>query len=112
MSIPLEDNFSDIIGKAQRGLALSDSIVAARAGLAVEEVQGLRAGRFDAAAVRLVAPVLGLDARALVDIGRNAYAPAPIGPFDGLAQFTTDFDDMTVNAYLVWDPSTEEARRF
>ncbi len=36
----------------------------------------------------------------------------PIGAFDGLAQFNTAFDDMTVNAYLAWDPSTKEAAAF
>jgi glyoxylase-like metal-dependent hydrolase (beta-lactamase superfamily II) len=112
MPIPLEDNFSDIIGKAQRGLGLSDSALASRAGVSTEAVQGLRAGHFDAASARLVAPVLGLNVRALEEIGRDAYAPAEIGPFDGLAQFNTPFGDMTVNAYLVWDPATKEAAAF
>ena len=112
MPIPLEDNFADIIGKAQRGLALSDSAVASRSVLPTEAVQRLRAGHFDAAAARAVAPVLGLDPRALVEIGQNAYAPAEVGPFDGLAQFNTPFDDMTVNAYLAWDPATKEAAAF
>jgi glyoxylase-like metal-dependent hydrolase (beta-lactamase superfamily II) len=112
MTIPLEDNFADIIGKAQRGLGLSDSVLASRAGLSTEAVQRLRAGHFDAAAARLVAPALGLNGRALEEIGRNAYAPAEIGPFDGLAQFNTPFDDMTVNAYLVWDPVAKDAAAF
>jgi hydroxyacylglutathione hydrolase len=112
MPISLEDNFTDIIGKAQRGLALSDSAVASRAGLPTEAVQRLRGGHFDAVAAQAVAPVLGLDARALVEIGQNAYAPAEIGAFDGLAQFNTAFDDMRVNAYLAWDPATKEAAAF
>jgi hydroxyacylglutathione hydrolase len=112
MPIPLEDNFADIIGKAQRGLGLSDSVVATSAGLAAGAVQRLRAGHFDAEAVRQVAPVLGLDPRALVEIGQNAYVPAELGPFEGLAQFNTAFDDMTVNAYLVWDPATNQAAAF
>ena len=112
MAIPLEDSFSDILGKAQRGLALSDSTVASRSGLTVEAVQALRAGNFDAAAAGAVATVLELDPKAVVDLGRNAYAPADIGSFDGLAQFNTAFDDMTVNAYLVWDPKTGDAAAF
>lgn len=112
MPIPLEDNFADIVGKAQRGLVLSDSLVASRAGLAAEAVQSLREGNFDADTARLVAPVLGLNPRALVEIGQNAYAPAAIGPFEGVAQFNTKFDDMTVNAYLAWDPVTKEAAAF
>jgi len=31
---------------------------------------------------------------------------------DGLCQFNTPFDDMTVNAYLVWDPATRSAAMF
>jgi glyoxylase-like metal-dependent hydrolase (beta-lactamase superfamily II) len=112
MPIPLEDNFSDIIGKAQRGLGLSDSLLASRAGLPAETVQRLRAGNWDAAAARQVAPALGLNPRALEEMGRNAYAPAEIGPFDGLAQFNTAFGDMTVNAYLAWDPVTKDAAAF
>jgi glyoxylase-like metal-dependent hydrolase (beta-lactamase superfamily II) len=31
---------------------------------------------------------------------------------DGLAQFTTPFEDMTVNSYVVWDPETRKAATF
>jgi glyoxylase-like metal-dependent hydrolase (beta-lactamase superfamily II) len=31
---------------------------------------------------------------------------------DGLAQFNTPFEDMTVNSYLVWDPATGDAIAF
>lgn len=112
MAIPLEDSFADVIGKAQRGLGIADSDLATRAGLPVDKVQALREGQFDADAARLVAPVLGLNARALVELGGNAYAPADIGKFDGLAQFNTPFDDMTVNAYLAWDPVSRDAAAF
>ena len=36
--IPLEDNFTDILGKAQRGLALGDAELARRAGVTAEEL--------------------------------------------------------------------------
>ena len=112
MAIPLEDNFADIIGKAQRGLGVSDSELASKAGLPTDAVQRLRAGKFDENAARLVAPHLCLNGRALVEIGRNAYAPMPVGDIEGLAQFNTPFGDMTVNAYLVWDPATKMAAAF
>jgi glyoxylase-like metal-dependent hydrolase (beta-lactamase superfamily II) len=112
MPIPLEDNFTDVIGKAARGLGLADSAVASRAGLAVEAVQRLRAGHFNEHAARLAAPVLGLNPRALIDLAQNRYAPAPITNFHGLAQFNTPFGDMTVNAYLVWDPASKDAAAF
>jgi len=112
MPIPLEDNPSDIIGKAQRGLALSDGALASRCGLSPEDVRRLRSEPFDAAAARPAAPHLGLDSAALEEIGRNAYAPAPVGAQDGLAQFNTPFGEMAVNAYLLWDPAARVAAAF
>jgi hydroxyacylglutathione hydrolase len=111
MPIPLEDTFADILGKAQRGLNLSDSELASRAGITPEVVQHLRDGHFSVNAA-LLAPILGLDARALMEIGANAYHPAEIGPFEGLLQFNTPFGDMHVNAYLAWDPVTKDAVAF
>ena len=65
-SIPLEDNFSDIVGKAQRGLKLSDADLAARAGIAPEAVAQVKGGAVDEAALRKLAPALNLAAEALV----------------------------------------------
>ncbi len=101
MPISLEDNFADVLGKAQRGLRLSDSALASEAGVSVSQLQGVCAGNFEHAVVRKIAPVLGLNADALVDLARQAWCPEPV-ELDGLKQFTTPFGDITVNAYLVW----------
>src|SRR6266850_2533082 len=45
--IPLEDNVGDIIGKAQRGLGLSDSELAKKAGADLQTIRKLREGDFD-----------------------------------------------------------------
>jgi hydroxyacylglutathione hydrolase len=111
MQIPLEDTFSDIVGKAMRGLGLSDSAVAERAGLSAADVQSVRDGTWNAEAARKVAPVLGLGAGALVGIGEKTYRPGPVA-LEGLAQFNTPFEDMTVNSYLAWDANTKEAVAF
>jgi glyoxylase-like metal-dependent hydrolase (beta-lactamase superfamily II) len=111
MPIPLEDFFHDIIGKAMRGQGLADSVVAERAGLSPETVQQLRDGSWNPAVARKIAPVLGLGAEALIASGEKSWAPQPLS-VDGLAQFNTAFDDMTVNAYLVWDPASREAAAF
>ena len=66
MAIPLEDNFNDILGKACRGLKLTDEIVAQHAGVSVAAVAAAKAGTFDEAVVRKLAPVLGLGVEALV----------------------------------------------
>jgi len=112
MSIPLEDNVSDIIGKAQRGLGVSDSQLAERSGVRVEKIRKLRDGEFDDNAVERVAPVLKLDAAALRKLAAGKWNPESIGEVEGLAQFNTTYHDVTVNAFLVWDPASREAVTF
>ncbi|MES2570083.1 MAG: MBL fold metallo-hydrolase [Verrucomicrobiota bacterium] len=111
MTIPLEDNFNDIIGKAMRGLNLSDSRVAEQSGIAALEVKRLREGEFNEVAARKIAPLLNLEPGALAEAGHKTWHPAPV-EVEGLAQFNTPFDDMTVNSFLVWDAHTREAAAF
>ena len=54
--IPLEDNFTDIIGKAQRGLGISDSQLAEKARVSVDKIRKLRDGKVDDEALKRVAP--------------------------------------------------------
>ena len=112
MSIPLEDNVSDIIGKAQRGLGISDSQLAEKSGVNLEKIRKLREGDFDDDAIEGVAPILKLNAAALHKLAGGNWNPESIGEVEGLAQFNTTYGDMTVNAYLVWDPATREAVAF
>ena len=111
MAIPLEDNFTDIISKAQRGLQLSDSQLAEKSGAALEAIHRLRDGTFDRKAIDRIAPVLQLEAQALSDLAEEKWQPNDIN-IDGLAQFVTVYGDMNVNAYLVWDPESGEAAAF
>ncbi len=110
--IPLEDNFTDVIGKAQRGLRLTDADLAAKAGVTPEEVAAVKAGEVREHALRAVAPVLGLGPKALVAMARRQWYPES-APFPrGFAMFNTAFEDMTVNSYLVWDPRSRLAAAF
>ncbi len=111
MRIPLEDNASDIISKAMRGLKLSDNELSVQTGIQALEIQRLREGHFNEVAARKVAPVLGLGADALAASGHKSWQPAPI-TLEGLAQFNTSYEDMKVNAYLVWDTAAREAAAF
>ena len=111
MNIPLEDNFTDVIGKAQRGLEISDSDLAQQARLDASAIRKLRRGHYDELALFRVAPVLGLGARALADLAQNEYQPE-VREIDGLAMFNTPYHDMTVNAFLVWDPKSRKAIAF
>lgn len=109
--IPLEDTVADVIGKAQRGLGISDSQLAERAGMTAEEVRHARSGTAGTAALEKIAPVLEIDASALVELGTGSYKPA-VQEIDGLATFSTSFADMIVNAYLVWQPQSMDAVAF
>jgi len=111
MAIPLEDNFADIFNKAQCGLNISDRTLAQKTGARVEQIRRLRDGHFDRDTIEKVAPLLQLDAAALLAIAREKWRPNEAG-FLGLAQFNTPIYGMTVNAYLLWDPASKEAVAF
>jgi glyoxylase-like metal-dependent hydrolase (beta-lactamase superfamily II) len=111
MAIPLEDNFADIIGKAQRGLCLADSELASRAGVTVSELKSARAGSPVAGLVEKIAPVLGLGAAALAESARGTWHPTEV-ELEGLAAFATNWDGMLVNAYIVCDSESKEAAAF
>jgi hydroxyacylglutathione hydrolase len=108
MAIPIEDNFEDILGKSQRGIGFGDVQLAERAGVSLSELKSILAGKFDEAVVRKLAPVLNLNADALVVSGKKGWYPEEIA-LDGLATFTTPFGDMTVNSFIVWDPALKDA---
>ena len=122
--IPLEDNFTDILGKAQRGLGFSDTELARRAGVSAAQLSAAKTGgnpsldplhgkgTIDDTVIRQLATALNLGADTLVASAKQAWRPADPGPIDGLACFNTPFSDMTVNAYLVWDPKTRRAAAF
>ena len=112
MTIPLEDNFTDIIGKAQRGLGVSDSQLAEKSKLPIEAIRQLRGGEVDDNALRRIAPFLNLDPSALVEIAREKWQPKKVSEMEGLAQFNTSYGDMMVNAYLLWDAQSRESVAF
>ncbi len=109
--IPLEDNFTDVVGKAQRGLGLNDADLARRAGITTSELGHFKGGGFDAETARKIAGPLNLGAEALVELGQKSWYPAAV-EVDGLAMFNTPYEDVTVNSYLVFDPKTRQAAAF
>src|SRR5437879_13833724 len=110
--IELEDNVGDIVGKAQRGLGISDNELAQKSGVSADAVRKGGDGQGDEAGLRALAPVLDLDPNALVDIEQGKWKPEKLEDFEGLAQFNTRYGGMLVNAYLVWDPATKHAAAF
>ena len=108
MKVPLEDFFPDIIGKAQRGLHLDDASLAQRARLDRDQIERLKTGSGDRNQVSAIGAALDLAPDALVESFEKSWEPAEIA-LEGLVQFNTDLLGMTVNVYLVWDPSSREA---
>jgi glyoxylase-like metal-dependent hydrolase (beta-lactamase superfamily II) len=111
-TIPLEDNNNDIIGKAQRGLQLTDDALAQKAAVSPSEVSRAKDGHFDEAVARKLAPVLNLAPEALIESGKKSWYPKDPGEVLGLACFNTAYEDITVNSYLVWDPKTQQGACF
>jgi hydroxyacylglutathione hydrolase len=112
MKIPLEDLFEDIVGKAQRGLQVSDQEICQRADLDLETLRSLKKGSGTPAAVPGLADALGLGPKALADSYSGSWYPTGVPAIDGAKQFNTPLMDMTVNAYLIWNPETKEAAVF
>ena len=111
MKAPIEDYYEDILGKAARGLGFSTARIAEQTGLSREAIREALRGVFDEDHARLLAGPLQLDGEALVLAGRKTWYPDGVD-LDGLAFFNTVYGDMTVNAFVVWDPATGEAGIF
>ena len=101
--LPREDSFVDVVSKAQRGLDLDDAALAVRSGCSVSEIASLKIGFLEKIALRKVAASLGLGSNALLALAQSRYVPSFVDDLDGLALLNSQFDDMTVNSFLVWD---------
>ena len=109
--LPLEDSHLDILGKAQRGLKLDDAQLASRAGISAADFNRIQAGEIIPDELGRLAAALELGPQALVDAANKAWQPQPVAVV-GLQTFTTNFEDMTVNSYLVWDTASKKAAAF
>lgn len=94
----LEDDFTYVLKKAFKGLALAPGEAAARAGLSEKEVMSLSRGNFSADVARQLAPVLGLDPEALA--GHDRYEPRPLA-LPEIRRLDLPFDSERVNAWLI-----------
>jgi glyoxylase-like metal-dependent hydrolase (beta-lactamase superfamily II) len=109
--IPLEDNFADVLGKAMAGLGLGEDDASRRSSLPPDAVRALLRGEFDEQAALKLAGALGLRADALARLARGEYLPTVTATVN-LAQVTTPYKGMTVNAYVLWDPENRGAAVF
>lgn len=109
--IPLEDLYTDVIGKAQRGMNLPDDALAARIGMPESVVQKLKNGSMDEIVFAKVCRELNLHLSSLLAMARKEWQPDSVS-VEGLEQFNTPYEDYAVNAYIVWDPATKLAAAF
>ncbi len=115
MSIPLEDQFQDVVGKARRGLRLSESQLSQKAGVSLEDVETFQkgGGNIKGEAAGKITGALGLDLAALRELAQGAWHPGEVALPPTAAAFNVPFDsEMTVNFYLVWDQEGGQAAAF
>jgi hydroxyacylglutathione hydrolase len=110
--IPLEDNFDDVINKAQRGLKISDEELAQRAEVSPGDLAAVKAGKPIDAVIRRVARHLKLSPDALEVLAHKRWYPQIPDFPKGFAAFNTPYGDMTVNSYIIWDARAKLAAAF
>jgi hydroxyacylglutathione hydrolase len=110
--IPLEDNFDDVINKAQRGLGISDEALAGQAEVSLEDLQAVKGGKPIDAVIRRLARHLRLNPKALENLTHKRWYPEQPNFPRGFIAFNTRYEDMTVNSYLVWDAREKVAAAF
>ncbi len=94
----LEDEFTDVIAKAMRGLGIDVLALSEASGIAVGEIEALLGGGMNETAARAISPALGLDAEALVAL--PGYLPEPVA-IPGVRQIGLPFGKWIVNAWEV-----------
>ena len=94
----LEDEFSDVIAKAMKGLEIEAEDLAKEAGVSPCEISGLLHGDMDEPSLRRISPVLGLDVDAVVALTK--YVPASLS-LAGIRRIELPYRQWSVNAWLV-----------
>ncbi|NJM36710.1 MAG: MBL fold metallo-hydrolase [Akkermansiaceae bacterium] len=94
----LEDDFTYVIRKAFKGLAMAPTEAARLAGLPENQVLAFSRGEFSADVARQLAPILGLAPDALAN--HYGYQPRPLA-LQEIQRIEMSFDDERVNAWLI-----------
>ena len=104
----LEDNHEDIIAKALRGQGVGKSAIAERANVERSVIDRILRGEVLEDVITCIAPVLGLSAEKLLISARKEWSPKPV-ELTGLKRFESDFGEMSVNAYIVYEQDSRKA---
>ncbi|NDE85522.1 MAG: MBL fold metallo-hydrolase [Verrucomicrobia bacterium] len=105
----LEDSHLDVLTKAQKAQGMTDRDLAKLALVSIPELNSIRSGGREPAALERLAKALGLRPNEISDLANGSWHAPTVALPPGVAIFTTPFADMTVNHFLVWDPTTLKA---
>ena len=107
----LEDNHEDIIAKAIRGKGIAKSTIAERANVERNAIERILRGEVLEDVIANIAPVLGLSDEKLLISARKGWSPKPV-EIAGVKKFESDFGEMSVNSYVVFDQDSKKALIF
>jgi glyoxylase-like metal-dependent hydrolase (beta-lactamase superfamily II) len=111
----LEDHLGDVLRKARKMSDVAAPAAAAAAGLTESELAALEKSGQSAKPVDFLAlgQLLGLHPQKLRHFAEG-WRPAPqnLNRWQELRMFATTAEDLTVNAFLVWDKAAREAALF
>ncbi len=115
LPLPLEDSWSDVLGKAVRGTGIDEKNLAPSANIIPSQLKTIMGGeRPSEDTLRRLAIAVGLNPGPFLDLAYGRYKPKAFeaSRWPGVAQIPTRYLDMVVNSYLVWDTKTREAALF
>lgn len=109
MILPVEDDFNDVLSKAQKAQGISTEVLSERCGVSESSIRAARRGEFDEAAVSAIGEELGLKGDALLKLAKGDWRPGYVGAIDGFSMVCSPFYDWQVNAFAVWDIASKRA---
>jgi len=104
----LEDNHEDILTKAMRGRKIGKYMLAELAKVSKSEIERLLAGEIIESIISKIAPVLKLDVEKLLIAANKHWSPRTAETI-GVMKFESDFGEMSVNSYVVFDQDSKKA---
>ena len=107
----LEDNYEDILAKAMRGRKIGKYMLAELAKVSKSEIERLLAGEIIESIISKIAPVLKLDVEKLLIAANKHWSPRSVDT-NGVKKFVSDFGEMSVNAYAVFDQDSKKTLIF
>ncbi|MCC7518381.1 MAG: MBL fold metallo-hydrolase [Verrucomicrobiae bacterium] len=112
LPLPLEDSWSDVLGKAMRGAGLDPAKLASMTGLAATRLDAILSGeKPEENVLRTLAAALGLRPGPFVELAGGRVHPGPLDAarWPDVHQIPSRYGDMIVNAWLLGDPASREA---